>query len=125
MQQVCINIDNYDALFEYSVSCLIFFAVDFPVYICTVFVFNTIIIINATGTKFMRSQQKIEYVNGVLPIGESNNGNELTCILRVFDSFNAFSDLTTSVVVNPVPTRRRALSIGKCLHYIGYGVIYV
>jgi hypothetical protein len=81
-------------------------------------------ILNTTGTKFIRTQQKIEYVKGVLPGGVSNNGNELTCLLRVFDSFNAFSDLTTSVVVNPVPTRR-ALSIGKCLYYVGYDVIYV
>jgi hypothetical protein len=100
----------------------------YPVYISTVFIYNTIIIMNVTGTNFLRTQQKIEYASLNLPHGAEIDNFKLKCILRVFDSFNAFEDLNTLVKVEeeaPQTTNRRALSIGNCLYYIGYGAIYV
>jgi hypothetical protein len=55
--------------------------------------------IDASGTNVLLAQQKIAYSSRLLPAGQNCLGFNTSCLLSVFDSFNTFTSVNTSVTV--------------------------
>ena len=68
------------------------------------------------GTSVLQAQATIAYSSTLLPAGQDISDYNVSCLLRVFDSYNAYSSLRTLVRVKKlVITPAALLSKGWCL----------
>ena len=68
----------------------------------------------SNGKNTLRRQSEFTFVDSMLPLGSSSNGNQLDCWVKVFDSLNGFSSSVVSVVVK-MPSLSSSSSLSSSL----------
>ena len=64
---------------------------------------------SATGLLVMQKVSQTAFTSSLLPAGQDSNGFNITCQAQVFDSYLAYSGISTTVTVTKVALKQSAL----------------